>query len=255
MEIAISRHLEASHLNSIVNHPDVYRWMHGTIEGPLDFAPAMESPHFYALLGEHGGQLYTRIQSGLFDVHSQFKPEGRGEWAIEATRRTLHWVFTRTEAVECVTKVPHGNVPAKALAKGIGGTHEMTIEKGWVLDGKIVPADLYSLTIQHWLKTAPGLVEKGQWFTERFHSELARHGVTELPPSEETAERYIGAAWDMIVGGQPHKAEVFFNRYAYMAGQVPIFLIKPAPLTIAIGPVTIEVRDGDFTVSELPPTN
>ena len=148
MNVAISRHTDAAHINAILNHPEVYPFVRGSVEGPLDLSPMIESDDVYALFGEHGGQVYHRLQPGLFVAHSQFTPPGRGEYALAVTRATLHWMFTHTEALEVMTLCPSGNPAAKALAKAIGGQFQWTNPTGWVMDGKPVAAEIWALTLQ-----------------------------------------------------------------------------------------------------------
>ena len=249
MQVAIERHTSAKHINAIMNHPEVYPWVRGMAEGPLDLGPAIENGNVFALLGEHGGQIYHRLDFGLFEAHSQFTPEGRGEWALEATRKSLHWIFTRTEAMEIMTRCPEGNLPAKALAKAVGGTFEFTNPKGWFFDGKPVPADIYSLKIQDWVRTAPGLVEKGEWFHARLEAELGRHGIDELAhPHDATHDRHVGAACEMFFGGQPQKAAVLYNRVAMFGGYLPVHVIDTHPLIVDIGTALLVMRGDDFFV-------
>jgi hypothetical protein len=248
MQVDIQRHTEAAHLNSILNHPEV----HASVaydDKPLDLTPVMESPNVIALYGEHGGQVYHRLQPGLFEAHSAFKPEGRGEWALAATNATLKWIFTRTEAVEIVTRVPAGNVAAKALAKSIGGVHDCTLPHGWVKDGAPIPADVFSLTIQGWMKSAPTLAERGKWFHARLDAEFDRLGISE-PPHDDCIvhDRYVGAACEMMFGGQPDKACVFYNRVGALAGWHPIAVANYDPLVVNIGSAILVMCGDDFFV-------
>src|SRR5688572_22873198 len=155
MQVSISRQTDATHLNRIGNHPEVHPFVSGGIEGQLDLTPIVDNPDCIALLGEHAGQVYHSLQSGIFEADSQCLPEGRGDWMLAATRKSLHWVFTRTEAVEVISRVPAGNLAARALAKAVHLQHDCTVANGWVKDGKPSPADLFSLPIQVWMKTAP----------------------------------------------------------------------------------------------------
>lgn len=248
MQVAINRHTEAAHLNSILNHPEVHPWV-AYDENPLDLTPVMENPNVVALYGEHGGQVYQRLQPGLFEAHSAFKPEGRGEWALAATRETLKWIFVHTEAVEIVTRVPAGNVAARALAKAIGGVQDFTLPEGWVKAGKPVSADVFSLTIQGWMKSAPDLPSRGKWFHARLKAEFDRLGIAEPQHADdETHDRYVGAACEMIFGGQPEKACVFYNRVAVISGWHPIGVVNLDPLAIHIGSAILVMRGDDFFV-------
>jgi len=249
---AISRHTEPAHINAILNHPDVYEYVRGPIEGPLDFGPIMASPaaeHFYVLMGEHGGQVYERIQPGLFECHSHFLKEGRGDYALQTTRATLKWMFTRTECVEVMTKCPKSNPAAKALARAIGGSFEFVNPRGWIMDGKTVSADIYALRIQDWIRSAPGLVERGQWFHDRLEAELARHGASELAhPDDSEHDRHVGAAVEMFFGGQPHKGMIFYNRFSTLAGYQPIAITSVDPLSVDIGNATLVMQGSDFVI-------
>jgi RimJ/RimL family protein N-acetyltransferase len=259
MQVAIERHHDAAHINAIVNHPDVYEYVKGPAEGPLDFAPVMASAageHFYVLMGEHGGQVYERIQPGLFEVHSHFLKAGRGDYALQVTKQTLHWMFTRTEAVECMTRCPVGNPAAKALARAIGGHFEFQNPRGWMLGGKVVPADIYALRIQDWIRSAPGLVERGQWFHDRLEAELARHGASELAhPDDSEHDRHVGAAVEMFFGGQPLKGQVFYNRFASLGGYQRIAITSLDPLTVDIGNAALVMQGGDFVIPDMPAQN
>jgi hypothetical protein len=169
---------------------------------------------------------------------------------LQATRKTLHWLFTRTEAIEAITRCPTGNLAAKALAKAINGEHLCTLPNGWVKDGKPIPADIFSLTIQHWMKTAPGLCEKGHWFHERLKFELDRLGIEDVQHADDdTHNRYVGAAYEMFAGGQPEKAALFYNRMASMAGWRPLLLVSVNPtVEVDIGTAILVMRGDDFFV-------
>lgn len=247
MQVSISRQTSATHLNSIVNHPEVHPYVSGGFQGALDLSPLIEGGNVVALAGEHGGQVYARIGFGLYEAHSQFTPEGRGEWALAATRASLKWMFTRTDAIEILTRCP--TIASKALAKSIGGQHEFTIQQGWVLDGKIVPADIFSLTVQGWMKTAPDLPARGRWFHERLDAEFDRLGIVEPQHEDDDLhDRYVGAAVDMCFGGQPEKAMVFYNRTAALAGWHQIAVINRDPLAVDIGAAILVMRGDDFYV-------
>lgn len=245
---------DARKINLIVNHPDIHPWVKGMAEGEIDATPVFERGGAICLLAEHGGILFDAIQPGLYEAHTQVLPEGRGAWAVRAASACLHWLFTRTDAIEVVTRCPHGNLAAKGLARAIHGRLQFTNPNGWVMDGKSVPADIYSLTAQDWMRTAPGLVERGQWFHEKLAAEFKRHGVEEQShPEDLTHDRYVGAACEMILGGQPGKAAVFYNRYARMGGYAPIEIESLEPLAFNIGNALVVVRGDEFWVPQLRP--
>jgi hypothetical protein len=252
MQVAVSRHTEAAHVNSILNHPDVYPFVKGAMEGPFDLSAELTSDNIVALYGEHGGQVYQRLLPCLWEAHSAVTPAGRGPWALEATQQSLAWMFTHTDAAEIVTRCPQGNLPAKALARLIGGSLQFTRQDGWVKDGKSISAEVYSLRVEDWMRNASNLVERGRWFHERLEAELERHGAKELAhPDDENHDRYVGAAVEMFFGGQPLKAQVLYNRFAVMAGYHPIQVVSLDPLAVDIGTALLIMREDDFYIPDL----
>jgi hypothetical protein len=245
----IERITAAGPLNAIANDPDILPWVIGANKPPLDLAPAIADPQNIALTGEHGAMLFARLQPGIFDAHTMVKKSGRGRWALGFVHECLKYMFCRTDALEILTKCPLANLPAKALARAIGGTHEWTSAEGWFRDGKPIPADIYALTVQRWMATAPGLTERGHWFHERLEQEFARLGRTEPNHADDaTHDRYVGAACEMFLGGQPHKGVVLYNRWAKMSGYAPIDIVALSPLTIDIKSALIIMRKDDFWV-------
>ena len=240
----IERRRDAIQLNRIVNDPSVYRWVKGYMTGRMDLTNVVTNPNNILLMGEHGGVIFAMHQHGLYEAHTQVLPAGRGKWALFMVRAALHWMFTHTIAMEIMTRCPHGNLPALALAKSIGGHFEFTNPRGWIMDLDPIPADVYALTVQDWLRTAPGLVERGRMFHAKLNEEYARLGKTpkELP-DDEAHDRYVGAMAEMIIGGQPDKGVMLYNRFAALASYGAISIISRMPLTLDIGDALVIVRD------------
>lgn len=245
----IDRQFTARLLNKVVNDPSVYDWVRGTFEGPMDLTPIVANHNNVLLMGEHGGILFMQHQQGLYEAHAQVVTAGRGKWATEMTQEALHWMFTRTDAVEIVTRVPRGNIGALALTKRMGFVLEFTRNKGWTKAGQPIPADVYSLKVQDWMRDAPGLKQRGDWFHTKLEAEYERIGANHgIHPDDDTHDQFVGATIDMIFGGQPQKATVFYNRWAVMAGYQPIRIMTLAPLTLDIQESLIAVRNDDFWV-------
>lgn len=242
----IKRRYDATFLNKVLNHPAVYPMVKGNAEGPIDASAIAADPANILLCGEQGAIVFVCHQGGLYEAHTQVLPDGRGAWSLRFVRAALHWLFTHTSAVEVVTRCPHGNIPALALAKRVGGRFQFTNPNGWIIDGKQVPADIYSLTIVDWMRQAPGLEERGHWFHEVLEAEYRRLGALNASPhpDDDTHDRYVGMACEMILGGMPHKAAAFYNRWAVMAGYAPISIIKETH------PVTVDIHDAVIVVPE-----
>lgn len=248
----IERQRHALFLNRLVNDPSIYPWVHGYATGALDFTDAAASPANFFLAGEQGGIFFVRLQPGLYDAHSQVLPDGRGAWAMRLARASLHWMFTRSDALEIVARIPQGNLAVKAFARRAGFTYEFTNPRGWVKDYDPIPAEIHTLRIQDWIKTAPGLEERGRWFHERLSAEFARlgHASLTIDTDNATANRAVGVAYEMLSGGQPDKAVIFYNRWAAMSGYEPIYLTNRSPLAVNIASAVIVVpQDRDFWVA------
>lgn len=244
----VKREYDAKRINKIVNNPEVSRWVRGSYPNDyIDISPLIADRRNICLTDELGGVVFVQHQMGLYDAHVQVLPEGRGQWALHMVQEALKWVFTRTEAVEITTRVPKGNLGARALVRSIHGRSEFRLDPGWVVNGNPVYADVYSLTIQEWFKTAPGLTEKGQWFHSKLESEMAKRGKSEPQhPEDPVHDRYVGAAVEMILGGQPGKAVVMYNRWAAITGYAQIKIVTESPLVLDVSNALLIIKDKDF---------
>lgn len=250
--LGVTREFDAKRLNEIVNDPAVYPWVKGNIEGEIDLTSVVADPANVLLMGEHGALLFMQLQPGLFEVHTQILPVGRGQWAVNFATACIFWVFCRTTCFELLTRCPHGNLGARALARCVGGKKLFTNPRGWMKDGKTIPADIFGITIQDWLLTASGLEERGHWFHERLMAEYRKLGRKEAPhPDDDTHDRYVGMACEMFLGGQPQKAVLMYGRWAAMADYAPIELMSLDPVAINIADAVIVMRKHDFYVATL----
>lgn len=243
----LRRHFTADSLNLVVNDPSVYPWVRGTMTGYLDLAPLVRNRNNILLMGEHGGVLLLQHQPGLYEVHTQVLPAGRGQWTLDMATEALHWMFTKTDAIEIVSRVPKGNLGARALAKRTNAVFEFRRERGWSINDKVVPADVYSWKVQDWMRWAPNLIERGEWFHKRLEKEYKKLG-RKLPShaDDEVHDRYVGAAIDMAFAGNPHKGVVLYNRWAKMAGYAELKIVTESPLVLDIVDALLMFRGEDF---------
>ena len=245
---------DARKLNLILAHPDIHAWVAPRSDTALDMAEAIADPRVICLLGKHGGVLFHQHQPGLYEAHTQILPEGRGAWGLDCVRACLMWMFTRADAMEIITRCPKGNLAATALARAVGGTRILTNANGWIKDGVPIPADYYSLKVEDWMRLAPGLEERGAWFHERLEAELATFDrAPHRHPDDTVHDRYVGAACEMFFGGQPAKARVLYNRFAVMAGYLPLEIVNMSPLAVDISSALLVMGDGDFRVVSVAP--
>lgn len=241
----IERQFDAEKLNAIVNDAAVYPAFAGYVDGPIDLTALAIDPANFLLVGEQAALFFVLLQPGLYEVHSQCLPEGRGSWMLEFTHGCLKRFFCETDAVELLTRCPKGNVAARALAKRVGMELDFTNPKGWVKDREPIPADIFSLTIQDWMRGAPDLVSRGTWFRKRLEHEARK----KLDEPGESYDRFVGAALEMVFGGQPDKGVVFWNRWAFLSDHNPVSIVVREPLTIDIGDALLVIKDEDFWIA------
>ena len=245
----IWRERSAERINMVLNHPVVRPYVADMGEGKIDISHLVANESNVLLMGEHGGCLCFCPQPGIYEVHTQVLPSGRGAWALDFVRAGASWMFTHTDAYEIMTRVSHGHVAAKALTLAAGMKYEFTRDDGPSFKGKNPPCDIYSYRIQDWVQHASGLVEKGQYLHERIQSEAVRLGVTtELHADDENHNRYAGAALEMAMAGKLRKAVLFYNRWAFAARHPLIGLVSETPPVIRFDIGLMTIRDGEIEV-------
>ena len=250
--VTVERQFDAHFVNRVANHPEVAPFVRGYLLGKMNFAEAVADQNNVFLVGEHGAMIFHRHQPGLYECHTMTLPQGRGHWTLRFVQSCLFWIFTHTEAVEIMTRVPKGNLPALALVRAIKGVYEFTNRRGWVMDNDPVPAEIYSMHVQNWIRDADGLRERGEWFHAKLKQELSKFGqvADQLAPDPQQ-DRHVGAACEMIFGGQPHKGVVFFNRFAAMNDLQPATLVSVNPTSVDIGLGVVIMRENDFWLASM----
>lgn len=229
----IERSFDAERLNAIVNHPDIRPDVADASEGALDLTAIVNDKRNVLVSGEYGSVMYRYVLPCLYEAHTQILPEGRGEWAVEFTKATGEYMFTKTNAFELATRIPQTHAGAKALAVQAGFKYEFTRDDNCKFRGEDVPVDIYSSRLQDWMSKAKGMKEVGESFHKHLHAEAERLGIGEKPhDNDENHNQYVGACLKMLFGGQLDKALIFYNRWALLSRHAPITLIAQQPPVI-----------------------
>lgn len=210
--------------------------------GILDIGPFLADPRNVALATEHGCFLCHWHSPGVYEAHTQFLPAGRGRHALEAAFSASRWMFTRTDCMELLTKVPHSNPRARWLAERIGfrAAFERNVEG-------LGQTTFFHFLYQDWAAKAPGMQERGEWFHARLEA------LRGSPPGHEhdpAHDRYVGIAAETILAGQVAKGVVLYNRWARFAGYHPATVVCESPLILDIGDGLIRVEGNDFVIQE-----
>lgn len=241
----IRRTMDARFLNTVANHPDVRPWLGGV--GAIDYQPLLNDSKNVALVNEHGGWLLHCLGPGRYEVHSQFLPEGRGPQIVADARAGLRWMFTATDAIEFVTKVPMANRAAAGLARA-GGFREIFFRD----DGAPYfsgPVSYRRLTFEDWLANDDEALAAGRWFHARLEEEKAAAGSA-LPAhdDDDAHDRAVGASVLMARAGNPRKAVASYNRWAIFAGYAPILLLSETPAVFDVQDAVVCLKGDEMEV-------
>ncbi len=214
----------------------------------MDAGPLLENANNVLLACDGGGIIFAMHEPGIYEVHTNFMKAYRGHYAIAASLAAYRWMFTHTDCMTLLTTVPAFNKAADRFCAIVGATKEFERKEHWPTSEGFIPSSFWSLRYDDWLRKTDALVASGHEFHERLDAEFVRHGVTnrQAHKDEDCHDRNVGAAAEMIYGGQPEKAVILYNRWARFAGYGPIALIARNPLMIDIGDAVLQVLDHSF---------
>lgn len=238
----LKRDFDASRVNPIINHPQVRPWMGGDPNSMLDMSGLVDDLRNILLMTDHGGLLFHCLEPGTYEVHTNFLPVLQGAQKLAVCREALHWMFTRTDCVGVVTRVPQDNRAALGMVRAVHMAHEFDREE----------TAFYSLRYWPWLWSDGSVAERGKWFHDRLALEKARMNSVDPPHADDPAHDYVvGAAIDQVFAGQIHKAIGFYNHWARIAGYRPIGdedIKSVNPLVLDIGDAIVAFHRDDIEV-------
>ena len=250
MRVAIRREFDAKRLNEVLNHPDVRPDIADMSLGVVDVSSQVADQNNILLMGEFGGCLLFNVSPGIFEVHTQCLPEGRGPWMKAFIVQMLEWMFTHSNCWEMVTRVPREHIAAKALTVGAGFRKEFSRPDQCMWRGKLMPVDIYRLSIHDWVENSAHMTHLGEVFHHQLHDEAARNKVTR-PAHEDDPEhnRIAGAAVEMARHGQVIKSVLFYNRWAFLARHAPVGLISEDPPMLKMDLGILHIKPSGITVT------
>lgn len=142
--LEISR--DAVFLNNVINHPEVFPHVSLGAKSPLDLSSVLEDHRNYFLANEYGGFLLLAQPDYVYQVHTQFLPEGRGRKALSAARWAEQFMFTRTDALRLDTTVAYDNKAADWFTRKVGFVKWDDVEVNGVM------SHYYVLTLKQWAR-------------------------------------------------------------------------------------------------------
>jgi hypothetical protein len=215
--------------------------------GKIDVSGLIADQRNVLLMAEGGGIIFAWHEPGIYEVHTNFLKSHRGRNAVRASLAAYRWMFTHTDCMMLLTRVPAFNKAAHSFCLMVGAVRNFDREKIWPTDDGLVDVAYWSLHFDTWVHQTDPLVESGHAFHVKCEQEYARLGkVFPGHPEDEFHDRMAGACCEMIYGGQPDKGIILYNRYARFAGYPGVSLIARDPLVIDTGDAVLQVMDHDF---------
>ncbi len=234
----IRRTMDATLLNRVMNDPSVRPHIVAD-DGDIDVTSVVENPENFALVTEFGGFLLIKHEPGIYEVHTQFLPEGRGRHAVEAMREGFRYMFTHTDCLEIVTKVCEDNVAAYSFAKLAGFRQRFARDNAW--NGKMM--SYRAVTIDEWTMGDPIAKRAGKDFHDQLEAEkVGRGSVLPVHADDPAHEQYVGASF-LMFREQPIKAVWFYNKWARFSGYATIELLSDKPVVVDVRDAIIELGD------------
>lgn len=132
----MNRTFDAETINALVNHPKIRPDVGGDGESWLDLAEVVAADRNVALIGEHGGFVYTWTAPETYEVHTFILPTGRGAQAYSMARESLDWMADHG-ARHIWTRVARGHRHTRLFTLKAGfkpcGEHTLDLGAGPVL--------------------------------------------------------------------------------------------------------------------------
>lgn len=236
----IERATSAGRINEILNHPRVRPWVADAADGVIDISETVGNPQNVCLVGQYGAFVCFKFFAGTYEVHTAILPEGRGRWAKEFAEAGAHFMFTATDCIEILTRVPDGHVAAAVLTRMMDFQMQFSTPPECLFLGKLVRCSIYALSIQDWAKRVSA--ESGARFHDWLNVQVKTGDAPHAPDDDHN--RIVGITLDMFRAGQAAKATAWYNRYALAARHPPILLISREPPRIKFD-AGILTLDGD----------
>lgn len=131
-------------INYVTNHPSVFPYVSFKVPGPFDMGQFLDDPKNIFLANDFGGFLFLWQREGVYEVHTQFLPEGRGRKALDGARWASQFMFTNTDCEELETYV------ADEARATILFTLRVGFEKSQAVEALNTAMHRYVLTREKW---------------------------------------------------------------------------------------------------------
>lgn len=231
----------ADFFNAIANHPGVFPVITEVGAPAVDFAPAW--PTLVGFEFEDGGFLLQCHEPGYWEAHTLFYPDPSNVRA--KAREVIDFVFTSTDALEIVTKVPVDNERALGLAQAVGFKPRFARPAAWRRFHGAVDVIYLGMTLDDYVLEHPMLPT----FGEQFHRRIEAIGHLEHGP-DPIHDAYVGAAMACALSNNLRKGVDLYNRWAPFAGYLKVEQVSDT--AIAFDNILVEVTaEGTLDIKEV----
>lgn len=174
------------------------------------------------------GMSFAEHQTGLLEAASSSVQT----LDVDILKQALKFVFIRTPCLEVIARLPQDDETAIAKLIDLGISQTMIVPDGWATpEGDKVPAAIFNITIQDWLKRDSTMAERGSWLQRRWQENQV----------EDT--QALGLAYEMMLYGQSQKAAIFLKRWLALAGKTTdVEWISDKPARLRVGETFLVVR-------------
>lgn len=241
----IVRTFDSARLNEIINDVSVFELIaEKNTPSPLDMTSVVKNINNFCLIdGETpalGGFVFLQTPvPGVYSVHTQFLPEGRGQYAMLLARESLQYMFCKTDCIEVLTQVPRFNAPALALAKAVGFTQEFTRKNAFEKRNSESKHDLdfLSLRFSNWALNDNNNLDRGQKFHAMLHE---MENAPEHSADDAVHDKIAGACLEILFNGLVDKALHLYNKWTLFAGYSVALKLSHYPLLVRFESVVME---------------
>lgn len=233
--LEMRRDFTPERVNRVINHPSVLLWMAPQpLPELLDFSRLMADTSNVVLFSDFGGAIFLQLDETCFELHTQFLPEVRGRPVVRFMHQALEYIFTHTNCMNVMTKVPLHNAAARALTQHFHFTLEGTRKGHWNAgDAGMMDVEYYNYNWDDWVRHSPLLATQGETFHQRLESECERLGVANVAhPADIWHDHVVGATLDTVYAGLVDKACILYNRWAKFAEYATLRVVSRLPAIV-----------------------
>src|SRR6185312_3634705 len=131
----IWREMDGTKFGQVLNHPDVFPLISVPGDEAFDATHIADDPRNVLLMSEGGGIFFHQMEPGIYECHTSFLPRFRGRFALKVSRACRKWMFTHTDCMSIVTKVPAFNRAAALAVRMVGFRREFVCKNAWPTAG------------------------------------------------------------------------------------------------------------------------